>query len=106
MTREACLGCNRLEIDADCRTLVDGRVVCNYCPDWLDECHAREILAMPKERRRVWLFGREEGGRVIERGLLQIHGRERADHMAGLVRRVWEAQRAPEGHLGAGSAPG
>lgn len=89
---EGCLGCQRCE-DGPTVQLVDGRTVCTYCPDWRDECLAREILAMPKERRRVFLFGQVEGVRVIERGLLQIHGKEKADHMAGLVRKVWDAQR-------------
>lgn len=73
--------------------LFDGRTVCTYCPDWKDECLAREILKMPKERRRVWLFGVVENGRVVEKGLEQIHGKEKADHMAGLVRAVWDADR-------------
>lgn len=90
---EVCLGCQRCE-DGPVAQLVDGRVVCTYCPDWRDECLAREILAMPKELRRAFLFGKVDGPKVLERGLLQIHGREQADRMADLVRRVWESQRA------------
>ena len=37
--------------------------------------------------------GPDPKGRVIEKGLEQIHGKEKADHMAGLVRAVWEADR-------------
>jgi hypothetical protein len=48
---------------------------------------------MPRERRRAWLFGVADKGRVIEKGLEQIHGKKKADHMAGLVRAVWEAGR-------------
>jgi hypothetical protein len=87
-----CLGCQRCE-DGPTVVLVDGRTVCTYCPDWRDECLAREILKMPKERRRAWLFGVVENGRVVEKGLEQIHGKEKADHMAGLVRAVWDADR-------------
>lgn len=96
--REGCLGCNRLDDDAACVTLIDGRIVCNSCPDWRDECGARAILAMPKERRRAFLFGEYEPDaagvmRLKTKGLQQIHGKPEADRMAGLVRRVWEAGR-------------
>jgi hypothetical protein len=74
-------------------TLIDGRKVCTYCPDWRDECGARAILQIPRDRRRVFLFGRVENGRAVERGIEQIHGKEQAQRMAELVRRVWEARR-------------
>lgn len=90
---EGCLGCEACATRNTVQ-LVDGRTVCTYCPDWRDECLAREILRMPKERRRVFLFGRVDAGKVVEKGLQQIHGKEKADHMAGLVRAVWEAGRA------------
>ncbi len=87
-----CLGCQRCE-DGPVVTLVDGRTVCTWCPDWRDECLAREILKMPKERRRAWLFGVVENDRVVQKGLQQLHGKDKADHMADLVRKVWEADR-------------
>jgi hypothetical protein len=96
---EGCLGCNRLENDDECRTLIDGRVVCSHCPDWRDECQARAILQMPKERRRAFLFGDfEHDDRGVKRlktkGLQQIHGEASAKRVADLVRRVWEHGRA------------
>lgn len=96
---EGCLGCNRLDNDDACVTLIDGRVVCSSCPDWRDECQARAILVMPKEKRRAFLFGDYEPDaqgvlRLKTKGLQQIHGKQTADHVAGLVRKVWEAERA------------
>jgi hypothetical protein len=87
-----CLGCQLCE-DGPTVVLVDGRTVCTYCPDWRDECLAREILKMPKERRRAWLFGVVENDRVVQKGLQQLHGKDKTDHMADLVRKVWEADR-------------
>jgi hypothetical protein len=34
------------------KTLIDGRKVCNYCPDWAHECLARDLLARPLIERR------------------------------------------------------
>lgn len=80
-------------------TLIDGRTVCAYCPDWRDECQARAILEIPKERRRAFLFGEHEPDRfgvmrLKTKGLQQIHGEETAQRVADLVRRVWEHGRA------------
>jgi hypothetical protein len=38
-----------------------------------------------------------ENGRVVEKGLEQIHGKEKADHVAGLVNAVWKARRQAAG---------
>lgn len=54
-----CLGCQRLENKDQCVTLVSGAVVCTYCPAWLIETEARELLAMPKAKRIEELRKRE-----------------------------------------------
>ena len=78
-----CLGCSRCE-DGPVVTLHDGRVVCNHCEDYKQECLARHVLAMPsKDARREFLasWGRK-------------HGQEAGNALADLVRAVWEARRA------------
>lgn len=54
-----CLGCQRLENKDQCVTLASGAVVCTYCPAWLIETEARELLAMPKAKRIEELRKRE-----------------------------------------------
>lgn len=88
-----CLGCVRCETD-DMVTLISGQRVCSYCPAWRAECEARTVLAMPgQHRRRAYLFGVTEGGRVIERGVAQVRGQAAADELAALVKAVWEHQK-------------
>lgn len=53
-----CLGCNLIEISAV--TLLDGRNVCNECPDWRHECEVRELARWESnEKRREFLAGVE-----------------------------------------------
>lgn len=58
MVTKACSGCQRLETGQTV-TLHDGRVVCNYCPDYRVECEARELLMKPLSARRSFLVGAE-----------------------------------------------
>lgn len=53
-----CLGCQRCE-DGPMVKLIDGRQVCNICPDWKLECEARQLLALPLAKRRATLDGFE-----------------------------------------------
>jgi len=77
-----CLGCQRCEA-GPVVTLHDGRVVCNTCPDYKDECMARHILAMPdKNARRDF---------IVKWG--DKHGEAARSALADLVRSVWEAGR-------------
>lgn len=86
----SCLGCNRLETDQVAK-LIDGTVVCTYCEAWRAECEARHILAIPdKVARREYLRGREENGKVVKRGILQVRGEKACQELEALVRRVWE----------------
>lgn len=86
----SCLGCNRLETDQVTK-LIDGTVVCTWCESWRAECEARHILAIPdKVARREYLRGREENGKVVKRGILQVRGEKACQELEALVRRVWE----------------
>lgn len=77
-----CLGCMRCEA-GPVVTLHDGRVVCNFCPDYKDECMARHVLAMPdKNQRREFL---------VDWG--KKHGEAQGQRLADLVMAVWEARR-------------
>lgn len=40
--------------------LSNGQMVCTYCPNWLVECEARHLLAMPLNKRREGLEAREK----------------------------------------------
>lgn len=74
----SCLGCQRCE-DGPVVTLHDGRVVCNFCPDYKDECLARHMLAKPdKNARREFL---EQWGKK--------HGEAARDKLAALARSIW-----------------
>lgn len=78
-----CLGCNRCE-DGPMVTLISGCMVCNYCPDYKDECLARHVLALPtKDDRREFLmaWGKK-------------HGQDAQNRLADLVKSVWGARRA------------
>ena len=86
----SCLGCQRCE-HGPVITLIGGEQVCNYCPSWARECEARHILAIPdKVARREYLRGREENGKVVKRGILQVRGEKACQELEALVRRVWE----------------
>lgn len=88
-----CAGCNRLETDQVVK-LIDGTTVCTYCESHRAECEARHILSIPdKVARREYLRGREEAGKVVKRGILQVRGEAACLELEALVRRVWEARR-------------
>lgn len=77
-TRPKCLGCVRLEDDAQCVTLIDGTVVCTWCPAWLLECEARELLRWPLQKRRDFLANAEkQRGKVaieeLKAKMIELH---------------------------------
>jgi hypothetical protein len=39
--------CKNCERDKTAK-LTDGKQVCTYCPEWLLECEAKELLRLPK----------------------------------------------------------
>jgi uncharacterized protein with von Willebrand factor type A (vWA) domain len=82
MLKSQCLGCQRCEA-GPVVTLHDGRVVCNTCPDFKDECLAQHVLGLDtKDDRREFL---------IKWG--KKHGDESRNRLGDLVRSVWEARR-------------
>ena len=93
----SCAGCNRLETDQVVK-LIDGTTVCTYCEAWRAECEARHILSIPdKVARREYLRGREEAGKIVKRGILQVRGEQVCQELEALVRRVWEHGRKQPG---------
>lgn len=75
-------------------TLIDGTATCTWSEAWRSETEARHVLAMPgKYERREYLHGREEGGKIVKRGVRQIRGEAACQALEAQVRRVWEARR-------------
>lgn len=75
---EGCLGCEG--ISERPVGLIDGRVVCNECPDWRMECEARHILRVSKSNKKVRDaldarrdVGRKDVGRLRE-VMLKLRG--------------------------------
>jgi ATP-dependent DNA ligase len=57
--------------------LSDGRTVCTWCIDWLIECEARYLLALPLPERRAALQERERVRRSVQAlkdAMVRIHG--------------------------------
>lgn len=85
-----CLGCQRCE-DGPVITLIDGRVVCNYCPDYRAEFEARHVLAMPSiHQRREFLHGKLDEYGKPRGGVLQVRGAEACEALERLIRKVFE----------------
>ena len=69
-----CDGCEREKT----AQLSDGRAVCTWCWDWLVECEARHLLAMPLPERRAALKARErqrgaEQVQALKDAMVRIH---------------------------------
>lgn len=78
-----CLGCQQCEA-GPVVTLVDGRVVCNTCEDWRQECEARWVCRLPDKQARVDYLASVEKRR----------GKEHADQLRAVIRAVWQKTRA------------
>lgn len=75
-------------------TLIDGTETCSWSEAWRAECEARHVLAIPdKLRRREYLRGREEAGKIVKRGVLQVRGEAACRSLEAMVLKVWEARR-------------
>lgn len=72
-----CLGCQRCE-DGPMVTLISGRQVCDFCPEWKLECEARELLKMPLAKRRAALERRE-----------RERGKSATDELRDMMTAVW-----------------
>jgi uncharacterized Zn finger protein (UPF0148 family) len=57
-----CTGCEKCETGPVVE-LMDGRVVCNTCPDWRMECEARSLLKNENSEIRDLLDKRRRAGR-------------------------------------------
>jgi hypothetical protein len=75
-------------------TLIDGSETCTWSEAWRAQCEAIHILSIPdKVARREYLHGREEAGRLVKKGILQIRGEQACRELEALVRRVWDLSR-------------
>ncbi|BAO20650.1 hypothetical protein [Pseudomonas phage PPpW-3] len=74
-------------------TLYDGRVVMSDSADWLHECEARSIIALPGTiARRARLRGRlDESGR-ISGGILQKRGLAAVERLERTIKQIWYAR--------------
>jgi hypothetical protein len=77
---EGCLGCEG--ISERPVELLDGRVVCNECPDWRMECEARYLLRTLKGDKKIRdaLQARRNAGRgdvgELRKVMLKMRGYE------------------------------
>lgn len=74
-------------------TLRDGRQVPSDSQEWLEECLARHVLAMPLAKRRQWLFGKANAWGELKGGYLQRHGEAATERLKQIITEVWAAQR-------------
>lgn len=77
-----CLGCQRCE-DGPMVTLISGRQVCDFCPEWKLECEARDLLKMPLQKRRDALRRRE-----------RERGKASTDQLRAVMTAVFNARKA------------
>ena len=92
-SNNTCPACNHPRV-----TLIDGTETCTWSEAWRAETEARHVLAMPgKYERREYLRGREEAGKVVKRGILQVRGEQACQELESLVRRVWDHGRKQPG---------
>lgn len=74
--------------------LLDGSETCTWSEAWRAETEARAVLAIPdKLARREFLRGREEAGKIVKRGVLQVRGEKACKALEALVLKIWEARR-------------
>lgn len=74
--------------------LLDGSETCTWSEAWRAETEARAVLAIPdKLARREFLRGREEAGKIVKRGVLQVRGEQACKALEAMVLKVWEARR-------------
>lgn len=74
--------------------LLDGTETCTWSEAWRAETEARAVLAIPdKLARREFLRGREEAGKIVKRGVLQVRGEKACKTLEAMVLKIWEARR-------------
>lgn len=77
-----CLGCNRLKTGENLHILHTGEVVCGFCPDWILECEAIELLKMPLAKRRKLMAAffdvrSEVAMSSLKKRLISLHSKKR-----------------------------
>ncbi len=61
---------------------ITGQPVDTYSPEWMAECEARAVLAMPsREHRNRFLYGYTDATGKRHRGVADIRGKEAADEL-------------------------
>lgn len=74
-------GCDKCE-RTKTALLSNGRTVCTWCRDWMVECEARHLLAMPLAARREGLAAREQKRGTVEelkKVMARIHSQKRTE---------------------------
>ena len=73
-----CVGCQREKL----KELHTGQKVCSYCPEWMLETEAMELLEKPlKQRQRLLLIfeaARPEHVKILKQRLTEIHSHRKA----------------------------
>ena len=68
-----------------------GQPVNTWSTEWQHECEARAILKTSKEQRDVFFNGqRDEGGKIVERGLIALRGPQAAEELKARANRLLE----------------
>jgi hypothetical protein len=71
-----------------------GQPVNTWSEEWRLECEARAVLKMPKEQREAYFNG--VNGDAGQRGLIEIRGRQAAEALWTVVRRLQEIRAAKD----------
>ncbi len=74
-------------------TLRDGRQVPSDSTEWMEECLARHVLAMPLAKRRQWLFGTANSFGELKGGYQQRHGDAATERLKAIMMELWDARR-------------
>lgn len=75
-------------------TLQDGRKVLSDSEEWLHECEARTIIAMPgTAARRAFLRGKPDEQGKLRGGILEKRGEHEVERLERTIKRIWYADR-------------
>ncbi len=74
-------------------TLRDGRQVPSDSGEWLEECLARHVLAMPLAKRRQWLFGKANAFGELKGGYQHRHGEAATERLKAVMMELWTERR-------------
>jgi len=74
-------------------TLRDGRQVPSDSQEWQEECLARTLLAWPLNKRRQWLFGKQNTFGELKGGYVHSHGEAATERLKAVMMEIWVAKR-------------